>query len=144
MEYRDRVHSSVLCYLYLLIFIDKKKKKQWLIIPKARYVENFHISSTVLNVSTKQSFSAWTDTKRADRSCRKSPTFLHFQAKKKKKNPTASSQIPPYPAIYSVWNLSCYCLSEFEKKKKKSYLEKLDDILAVAFYDAEPRAQRLL
>lgn len=85
-------------------------------------MENFHISSTVLNVSTKQSFSAWTDTKRADRSCRKSPTFLHFQAKKKKKNPTASSQIPPYPAIYSVWNLSCYCLSEFEKKKKKNLL----------------------
>lgn len=86
-------------------------------------MENFHISSTVLNVSTKQSFSAWTDTKRADRSCRKSPTFLHFQEKKIKKNPTASSQIPPYPAIYSVWNLSCYCLSEFEKKKKSLTLK---------------------
>lgn len=46
-----------------------------------------------------------------------------FPRKKNKKNPTASSQIPPYPAIYSVRNLSCYCLSEFEKKKQSLTLK---------------------
>lgn len=84
-------------------------------------MENFHISSTVLNVSTKQSFSAWTDTKRADRSCRKSPTFLHFQEKKKKKIPQhrlKSHRILPF-ILFGICPVIAF---QSLKKKKKNLL----------------------
>lgn len=83
-------------------------------------MENFHISSTVLNVSTKQSFSAWTDTKRADRSCRKSPTFLHFQEKKIKKIPQhrlKSHRILPF-ILFGICPVIAF--QSLKKKKKKS------------------------